>query len=153
MLALLSCGGEEQGLPGPDGARRGVVEAVSDGDTVRLRGLDRVRLIGIDTPEVADRAECFGPEASAYVARQLPPGTVVGYRLGRDERDRFGRPLAYVWLPDGRFLNGLLVERGYARTLSIAPNTDYAGLLARAAARAREARLGLWGKACRSSGG
>ena len=51
-------------------------------------------------------------EASAFVERLLPPGTEVRYRLGTEERDRYGRALAYVWLRDGRFLNRLLVERG-----------------------------------------
>jgi micrococcal nuclease len=123
------------------------VERVTDGDTLRLSGIGRVRLIGIDTPEVFGGAECFGREASAFAKRLLPPGARVRYRLGIEPRDRFGRALAYVWLRDGRFLNGLLVERGYATPLTIPPNVDFAELFVRAARRARRAARGLW-RAC-----
>jgi micrococcal nuclease len=117
---------------------------VSDGDTIRLRGLGRVRLIGVDTPEVFGHAECFGRQASEFAKRLLPAGTRVRYRPGVDERDRFGRLLAYIWLADGRMLNALLVERGYATPLTIAPNVEYADLFVRASRRARNASRGLW---------
>ena len=69
------------------------------------------------------------------------------YRLGIEERDRYGRALAYVWLDDGRFLNRLLVARGYAQTLTIPPNVEYADELRRGgAARARRAGRGLWAR-------
>jgi len=125
---------------------RATVTYVSDGDTIRLAGLGRVRLIGIDTPEVHGRVECFGPAAARFVRRLLPAGTPVRYRLGGDPRDRYGRVLAYVWLPDGRFLNELLVSRGYAEPLSIAPNLDYARRFEAKAGSARRARRGLWGR-------
>lgn len=128
----------------PADAERGTVERVSDGDTVRLIGLGRVRLIGVDTPEVFGHVECFGRAASAFVKRLLPPRSRVRYTLGVEKRDRYGRPLAYMWLADGRMLNGLLVERGYATPLTIAPNVDYADLFVRAARRARVASRGLW---------
>jgi micrococcal nuclease len=128
----------------PADARRGTVERVSDGDTVRLVALGRVRLIGVDTPEVYGGVECYGREASAFAKRLLPPGTSVRYALGVGERDRYGRPLAYMWLPDGRMLNGVLVELGYATPLTIPPNVDYAEQFVRAARRARSASRGLW---------
>jgi micrococcal nuclease len=103
-----------------------------------------VRLIGIDTPEVFGEAECFGRRASGFVRRLLPLGTTVSYRLGPEERDRYGRALAYVWLGDGRFLNRLLLARGYAQTLTIPPNVEYANEFAAAARRARGRELGLW---------
>jgi micrococcal nuclease len=106
-----------------------------------------VRLIGVDTPEVFGEQECFGREASAFVELTVPLGARVRYRLGVEERDRYGRALAYVWLRDGRFLNRLLVTRGYAQPLTIPPNVEYAALFARAARRAREAGRGLWGRA------
>lgn len=132
----------------PRDARSAVVERVSDGDTVVLGGLGRSRLIGIDTPEVHGRDECFGQRASAFVERLLPPGTRVRYRLGVEERDRFGRPLVYVWLRDRRFLNALLVREGYATPLTIPPNVDHARRFVALARRAREAGRGLW-RACR----
>jgi micrococcal nuclease len=122
------------------------VTKVSDGDTVWLSGVGKVRLIGIDTPEVFGRSPgCFGREASAFADRMLHPGTRVRYRVGRESHDRYGRTLAYIWLHDGRMFNQLLAADGYARPLTIAPNDDYAKLFAAAARRARDARKGLWG--------
>jgi micrococcal nuclease len=116
----------------------------TDGDTLLLSGIGKVRLIGIDTPEVFGEVECYGRRASAFVRRLLPLGTRVSYRLGPEERDRYGRALVYVWLDDGRFLNRLLLARGYAQTLTIPPNVDYADEFAAAARRARGRGLGLW---------
>ncbi len=117
----------------------------ADGDTLWLSGIGKVRLIGMDTPEVYGEVECFGREASAFVERTVPLGAEVRYRLGVEERDRYGRALAYVWLRDGRLLNRLLVARGYAQPLTIPPNVEYEDLFVRAADRAREAGRGLWG--------
>jgi micrococcal nuclease len=121
------------------------VEHVTDGDTVWLTGIGKVRLIGIDTPEVYGQVECYGPQASAFAKRLMPPGRRVSYELGPEERDRYGRALAYVWLDDGRFLNRLLVERGYATPLTIPPNDAYAARFAADAREARRAGRGLWG--------
>jgi micrococcal nuclease len=131
---------------GDDSSAR--VTRVVDGDTIRLDGLGPVRLIGIDTPEVFGGRECFGRKASAFAKRSLAPGAVVHYRLGVEQRDRYGRALAYVYLPDGRLFNELLAERGYATPLTIPPNDELAGRFVAAARRARERRLGLWA-ACR----
>lgn len=98
----------------------------------------------MDTPEVYGGVECYGREASAFVERSVPLGAEVRYRLGVEERDRYGRALAYVWLRDGRFLNRLLVARGYAQPLTIPPNVEYEDLFVRAARRARKASRGLW---------
>ena len=119
----------------------------TDGDTLWLSGIGKVRLIGVDTPEVYGEVECYGREASAFVERTVPLGAEVRYRLGVDERDRYGRALAYLWLRDGRFLNRLLVARGYAQPMTIPPNVEYADLFVRTARRAREAGRGLWGRA------
>ncbi len=112
-----------------------------------------MRLIGVDTPEVYGRQECFGAQASAFVKRLLPEGTRVRYRLGVERRDRYGRALAYVWLRDGRFLNALLVRRGYAQPLTIPPNVDFAERFRDLAAGARRAGRGLWGRAGCADGG
>ena len=118
----------------------------TDGDTLWLSGIGKVRLIGMDTPEVWGEVECFGREASAFVERTVPLGAEVRYRLGVEERDRYGRALAYVWLRDGRFLNRLLVARGYATPLTVPPNVEYEDLFVRVARRAREAGRGLWNR-------
>lgn len=127
----------------PAGAGEARVERVVDGDTVVLAGLGKARLIGIDTPEVYGGVECFGPEASAYAKRELD-GARVRYTVGREERDRYGRLLVYLWLGDGRSFNALLVSRGYAQPLTIAPNDDYAPTFLRLSRTARERRAGLW---------
>jgi micrococcal nuclease len=115
---------------------------------VWLTGIGKVRLIGIDTPEVYGPDECFGPQASAYAKRVLQPGRRVRYRLGVEERDRYGRALAYVYLENGRLFNELLAKEGYAQPLTIPPNDELAGRFVAAARQAREANRGLW-NACR----
>ena len=142
---------EPSGEDAPRHAGHAHVTKVTDGDTIRLAGLGPVRLIGIDTPEVYGGTECFGREASAFAKRLLPLGTRVRYRLGVDERDPYGRLLAYVWLPDGRMLNSVMVERGYAQQLTIPPNVDFAERFRAAAKKARQAGLGLW-RACAQGG-
>ena len=99
---------------GPETAR---VSRVIDGDTIEVTlggETQRVRLLLVDTPEVHGGKECYGPEASAYVSSLLAEGSEL--RLERDvtDVDFFGRLLRYVYLADGRMLNELLVEGGYA---------------------------------------
>jgi micrococcal nuclease len=158
VLALVTATGCGRDAPAavPKGATA-VVERVVDGDTIRVRTADgrreRVRLIGIDTPETKDPrrpVQCFGKEASAYTARLLPPGTPV--RLERDVelRDRYDRLLAYVYRArDGTFVNAALARDGYARPLTIPPNVAQADEFVAAAAEARDAGRGLW-KSCSS---
>jgi micrococcal nuclease len=122
---------------------------VVDGDTVVLSGIGKVRLIGIDTPEVYFHRECYGEEASAYAKRVLAPGTRVSYRIGVEPRDRYGRALAYVYLRDGRMFNELLAEDGYATPLTIPPNDRFAGRFRAEARQARTSGRGLW-RACRA---
>jgi micrococcal nuclease len=112
-----------------------------------LSGIGKVRLIGVDTPEVFGKTQCFGHAASTFTERLLPPGARVRYRLGTDPRDRYGRALAYVYLEDGRMFNELLAERGYATPLTIPPNVEFADRFVAAARRARNAGRGLW-RAC-----
>lgn len=147
VAALCGCAERDSGADparAPRDTTTARVTKNTDGDTLRLSGIGRVRLIGVDTPEVYGGVECYGREASAFTERVLPPGTRVRYRLGVEPRDRYGRALAYVWLSDGRFYNLMLVERGYAQVLTIPPNVDYADRFVAAQRRARAAERGLW---------
>jgi micrococcal nuclease len=134
------------------------IDRVVDGDTVDVRidgAIERVRLIGIDTPETKREnapIECYGPEATAFTTQLLPPGTPV--LLVRDTvgRDDFGRLLAYVYrTADGVFVNLELVRQGFAQPLTIPPNTAHRDELVDAATAAEDADLGLWA-ACTAGG-
>jgi micrococcal nuclease len=144
VLAVTTSHRRQPGNAAPGATGAATVTHVTDGDTVWLSTLGKVRLIGIDTPEVYGHIDCYGPQASAFTDRVLRPGTRVRYEIGREAHDVYGRTLAYLWLGDGRMFNELLAADGYARPLTIPPNDDYARLFAVAAARARSARRGLW---------
>jgi micrococcal nuclease len=141
---------ERAAWPGPpEDAVAVKVERVVDGDTfvatVRNRR-ERIRVIGVDTPESVDPnrpVEPYGKEASNFAKHYLDGETV---RLAGDAepRDRYGRMLAYVWLRDGTFWNALLAAEGYAQQLTIPPNVTYAPLFRRLVAEARQNDRGLW---------
>lgn len=129
----------------------GVVEWVVDGDTldVEIGGRrERVRLIGIDTPEMnveEGAPECFAPEATAFLTDLLPAGSDV--RLVRDVvgRDDYGRLLAYVYRrSDELFVNEAILANGYARPLTIAPNDAFTAEFVAATRAAKQAETGLW---------
>ena len=122
------------------------VVRVVDGDTIWVPPEERVRLIGIDTPEVdwyGSEAECYGEEAGLFLRRLLEGERV---RLAYDEElvDRYGRTLAYVYLEDGRMVNLLMVRRGYAVVTIFEPNDRHEERLRIAEREAQEARRGLW---------
>jgi micrococcal nuclease len=121
-----------------------------DGDTVIARFADRhvekVRLLGVDTPEVVDPrkpVQCFGHDASAYTTARLV-GRRVLLELDAEPRDKYGRLLAYV-LVDGHRFDDELLARGYARFLVIPPNGSHARAMLQAELAARAAGRGLWG--------
>ncbi len=120
---------------------------VVDGDTIRL-GDERVRLVGVDTPETrrpGSPVECFGKQATAFT-RRFVEGRRVTLEYDVERRDRYGRLLAYVRrAADRAFLNAELVARGYAQVLTIPPNVRYAERFLALQRRAREQERGLWG--------
>ena len=124
------------------------VQRVVDGDTIRVEPAERVRLIGIDTPESVKPGgpvECFGKEASRHLASLLPHGTVVRLVGDVEQRDRYGRLLAYVYrASDGLFVNAAMVRDGFAQPLTIPPNVAHAAEFVELARTAREAGRGLW---------
>ena len=125
-----------------------VVERVVDGDTIIVRGIGRVRLIGVDTPETVHPGrpvEFFGKEASAFT-RRLVDGKRVRLEYDQQRTDRYGRTLAYVHLPDGTFVNAEIIRRGYGHAYTRFPfrHLDRFRGLER---DARRAGRGLWGSA------
>jgi micrococcal nuclease len=139
---------------GDEGSHTGLGQAqvlrVVDGDTIRVRldgRTERVRYIGVDTPESVKPGtpvQCFAKRASAANAA-LVAGRSVRLVADVEQRDRYGRLLAYVYRePDGAFVNAQLVRDGYARPLTIAPNVAHAGELGRLARAARRSGRGLW---------
>jgi micrococcal nuclease len=136
---------------GSSGGVRGArVSRVVDGDTIHVSidGQDEtVRYIGVDTPESVKPGtpvQCFA-EAASHFNRRLVAGEQVRLRFDVEQRDRYGRLLAYVYrVRDGTFVNAELVRDGYARTLTIPPNVAFAARFAALSREAREASRGLW---------
>lgn len=137
--------------PRPAGLVAAPVLDVVDGDTfdVLLGGRrTRLRLIGINTPEVVDPrrpVQCFGREGSAR-AHELLDGQTVWLEAdpSQGERDAFGRLLRYVWLSDGRLFNLQMVAEGYAREFTFRLPYRYQALFREAERQARQRGLGLW---------
>jgi|GEM_PF-4599768 len=122
------------------------VTRVVDGDTIELENGQKVRYIGINTPEsVSTRQslQCFGIEASNK-NKELVQGKMVRLEKDVSETDRYGRLLRYVYLKDGTFVNEYLVKEGYASAYRYPPDVKYADLFRNREAEAREAVRGLW---------
>jgi micrococcal nuclease len=126
------------------------VTRVVDGDTIEVdyQGhTEDVRYIGIDTPESVQPdtpVQCYALAASHFNER-LVEGRRVRMVFDAERRDDYDRLLAYVYLGE-TFVNAELVRGGYARTLTIAPNTRFAGLFDRLEQAAADAGRGLWGE-------
>ena len=147
VLLLVVDGVREQG-PDIPGSKAEVVRVV-DGDTiiVAMNGEEqRVRYTGIDTPETVRPdwpVEPFGPEAASF-NRELVDRKTVWLEKDVSDTDQFGRLLRYVWLADGRMVNALLVEAGYATVTTFPPDVKYATEFARLQREARASERGLW---------
>ncbi len=125
------------------------VEYVHDGDTLHLVGGQKVRLIGINTPELArDKtpAEHYGVEARDALRRLLKAGARLGIQYGREQYDRYGRTLAHLYLEDGRSVQQWLLEKGYAMAIAIPPNLHNVDCYRQAERHARTERRGIWGR-------
>jgi micrococcal nuclease len=153
LIALTACsgdGGRSEASSTAQGANAIVVEVI-DGDTITVEidgDVERVRLIGIDTPETKHPRkpiECYGPEASDFTASLLPIGTAILLERDLVGRDDYGRLLGYVHLPESDvFVNREIIRRGYAQPMTIEPNSTYAGDFADDARAAERENLGIW---------
>ena len=143
----------------PAGAQAATVDRVVDGDTLRVRVAEpggpipptdsiRVRLLNVDAPELdhPQRGEdCGATEATAFLEALVPPGSAVHLVADTEDRDRYGRPLRGVWSADGRFVNGELVEAGWAEVVLFEPNDRFHAPLLERESQARSAGRGAWG--------
>jgi micrococcal nuclease len=130
-----------------------LVTKVVDGDTIWVEGEGerlKVRLIGVDTPETVHptkEVECYGPESSDF-AKDTLAGTQVAITTdtSQGEVDKYGRTLAYVFLPSGQLFQELLVSGGYAYEYTFDEPYKYRDLLIEAEEQARLNGAGLWTK-------
>ena len=127
------------------------VTRVVDGDTVDvdINGeTERIRLIGLNTPETVDPrrpVECFGKEASAK-AKSILSGQKVKIETdpSQNSRDKYGRLLAYIFLSDGTLFNKMMIEEGYGHEYTYHLPYKYQTEFKTAETRARENKKGLW---------
>ncbi|MBU1124436.1 MAG: thermonuclease family protein [Candidatus Omnitrophica bacterium] len=136
-----------------------LVTRVIDGDTVQLESGDRVRLIGIDTPEIHNSKKLYRDSGRAgqdiatikelgrkshLFTKELIEGKRVRLAFDVERFDRYNRLLAYIYLADGTFVNAQIVKEGYASLMSIPPNVKYAEELRVLYREARQNKKGLW---------
>lgn len=137
------------------------VKRVIDGDTIKLSDGQKVRLIGIDTPEsfyndklLRDSKKSnrdietiikLGKRATSFT-RTLCLGKRVRLEYDVVMRDKYKRTLAYVYLEDGTFVNAKILEEGYAQVMTIPPNVKYADYFLRLQREARDKNKGLWSR-------
>lgn len=122
------------------------VAYVIDGDTVILKSGERVRLLGINTPEIAHKntkGEPLGEQARQALIRLIDKKTVT-LKLGVESRDRYGRLLAHLISGSGKSIGAALLEQGLAAVVAIPPNIDHLPEFRRAEDLARRARRGVW---------
>lgn len=125
------------------------VVRVVDGDTIIIdmnSTEERVRFIGINTPESVKPdtpVEKYGKEASSFTNKLLK-NKKVKLEFDAEKRDKYSRLLAYVYLPDGRMVNKILLEEGYAQVMTIPPNVKYQKEFLKLQRKAREQSKGLW---------
>ncbi|MBW6467676.1 MAG: thermonuclease family protein [Coriobacteriia bacterium] len=151
---------EPEPIPDPEPAVKVTavqVTRVVDGDTIVVKmpdGTDeKIRFIGVDTPESTNQIEPYGKEASGYTANALS-GKTIYLETDAELRDRYGRMLAHVWLSEPSVVddssirqylfNAHLVLAGYANLMTIPPNVKYVDYLKTYEAEARQASAGLW---------
>jgi micrococcal nuclease len=128
------------------------VQRVVDGDTLVLGTGERVRLIGVNTPESVrpnTPVQRFAREAADFTKRMVE-GKLVQLEFDplssrrTDGKDRYERTLAYVFLQDGTHLNAEIIRQGYGFAVSSSPPIKYQEEFRRLEREAREQRRGLW---------
>ena len=141
---LGACGGEPSDPP-----PAALVVRIVDGDTLVLAGGAKVRVLGLDAPEMerdGHPADFLAHKAKAVLA-DLTLNKTIALEYDRLRYDHYGRLLAYLWLPDHTLVNAELVRQGLARVYFITPNLRYQKVLLTAQQEAIEAQRGVWQQA------
>lgn len=139
-------GGSAAVEPGiPSTATEAWVKYVHDGDTLFLQDGRKVRLLGINTPEIGAHLECYGNEATAALRAMLPKGTHVWVQPDLEPLDQYGRSLLFIYMDDATNVNLALLAQGDAELMQFEPNYLLSDQLHAAESAARDAGLGLWG--------
>jgi endonuclease YncB( thermonuclease family) len=134
--------------PAPNVAEVKVL-AVFDGDTVLLTDQRRVRLIGLNAPEVAHKerpAEAFGDAATKSLITAIG-GKPIYLRVGSDATDHYGRTLGYLWNAHYELLAETVIREGLAYHIELQPDAEFDACLNAAEQQARAGRLGIWSQA------
>lgn len=136
-----------------------LVKRAIDGDTLQLENGERVRMIGIDTPEMHESDKLYRDShrtkqdintikelgrAAYKFTKDLVEGKRVSLEFDVDKHDKYDRLLAYVYLKDGTFVNAEIIKQGYASLMTIPPNVKYAQFFLKLYQEARTNQRGLW---------
>ncbi len=120
---------------------------VIDGDTLLLKNRQKVRLLGVNTPEIAHEkvsAEPFARKAKKYLRKLLSKNNKLRLVYDQKRRDKYHRLLAYVFLPDGTDIQAQLLKQGLAVSIAIWPNHLMLDCYRQIEAQARRKKLGIW---------
>lgn len=135
-----------------------------DGDTLKCEmengNEENIRLIGIDSPESIITSKAYrdsektgdsiktikemGEKSKAFVISKVTVGDIIKLEMDVQERDKYGRTLAYVYLKAGTMLNEIIVKEGYAQASTYPPNVKYQALFIEAQSESKENKRGLW---------
>ena len=136
-------------IPIPANAYPATVNYVHDGDTLFLSAAAdpnlKVRLTGINAPEIGDNLECYGDEATNLLRSLLPEGAAVMAAPDIEPLDQYGRSLLYLFTESGTFVNLEMVEQGAAEELHYDPNLAYRDQISAEESLASSSMSGMWG--------
>ena len=123
------------------------IRYIHDGDTLHLKDGRKVRLIGINTPEVAHgdkTAEAFSYQAKEALKALFRDNKTISLVYGKEKQDRYERLLAHAFTGDGENIQAVLLEQGFARAITLPPNTRFSACYKQQERKARCADVGLW---------
>lgn len=113
-------------------------------DAAESRINNRAKRIAHETGEDIKNIIERGKESTIFVKSMLSIGSVVTVEFDEQKRDKYHRLLGYVYLPDGKMLNDLIISKGYAQILTIPPNTKYTQIFLESLNEAMLSKKGLW---------